>query len=62
MLILRSDKVSQSTFTTNEFESENAISQLIKDCDQSGDKVSKNDKRYYICSILTYTVPSWIPD
>ena len=29
---------------------------LIKCCDQSGDRVSKNDKRYYICSILVFNI------
>ena len=47
------------TKCVNEFENEKIIGQfagIIKCCDQSGDRVSKNDKIYHIYSILGFNV------
>ena len=46
-------------FIVNLFENDKIISQFIwfiKRCDQSGDRVSKNYRRYHMCSILSYNV------
>ena len=45
--------------TVNESENEKIIRQnvgIIKCCDQSGDRESKNDKRHHICSILSFNI------
>ena len=46
-------------YTVNKFEDENIINQfvkIIKWFDQSGDRVSKNNKIYHICCMLSFNI------
>ena len=49
----------KNLFIIKEFKNEKIISQILeisKVHDQNGDRVSKNDKSYYICSIRLWSV------
>ena len=46
-------------FIVNKYEDENIINQfvgIIKWFDQSGDRVSKNNKVYHICCMLSFNI------